>query len=1148
MSDASSSSMWMTATLRNASGPCACPEGCSECVYRSPSVFGSTAENYVRLDATANRTDVRFDGTADAIVTDAGVGMTECPAESFVECMACDVANKYYPAVFAGGAPVMLASGTSTFRGTGVVCLYDNECDTLSAACGINFTFIEFFETCGWLFAFFLLLLGVFQLIRSFDYMLHTCDPNLYMQPDNPKYPPFQIPEDPRVTDRGGRFAWLVRAWRVTDTDILKHCTPDELMMLRWFRMLYVWFFGGSLFCAPVLMSLYYVDSRDFDMTGDQRAELGMKRVTIAAAHSPYVFWCVVAEIWALSIWLVFLMNRETKAYTRLIWRLGPNKLGIKSHAILVKDIPMLTTEPVPASLAKRKKTGMLAAINRTLANKKNLEEALATPRSSPAYGRSHGPPPTIESILAGEEEEEDQNDPLFVDAEVRAGRWLRRHYSEVRRFINETTPEDVENLRACTRTELELTVKTKLEGVLGEGCVVSCMMARDTRPLDAVSQKYQAANTRHLQAVILEAKLEDELRDAEAEAVRALGGLGRLPTFKGGDFDDDLGGIELGAFDANGAAADDGGESGGISRSPSRSATDKEDGDPALEKLRAAAEWARRDREGAAATLREAQAAFDAARSEFINDESPSPSGVVVFSRQMDAVIAGQVQIDSNFGSWHTEPAPGPNDVVWHNVALTSKQRWRKNMKARLFAGLMVVFFMVPVNFLVAAIASGRQEIVDGLGEGVYRVLVGLILTVFLVIGHIASLVLSRQYGFAAVSQMDVAGASIYFWLLVLNLFLGNLSDRPVWEDLLDWVQNPSLVLTSLLLRVVETSSFFLQFCMLRIAQSCPLELIHPPFHLGYLVKTLVHLARSGTAPTPRMVQNWTEPENTPLHRVPAQTMMVVFLGMMYCVTAPFFLPVCGVFFAVFYLFWKHNLCYHYMQPYQSGQTLWGWLMKNTFTCLMVSQVILLLGLPTLVDPVKGEYTADYIRLALLPLPFVSTMQMLRTKDILKQSHKVPVHKQAAETGEREDENEAERNTSFDERGVVGDLGALLTTTRSPAKLRQAADSAPGKKTFNVVGEGAMKYTKKMNTTVAEAKAEVQRLIDTGKWRTYQPISIWPLVNEKAAASLIFKRWRENKHVKLRIARRKADEAMPGLFAPAASGGSPAKLPSFKD
>jgi hypothetical protein len=72
--------------------------------------------------------------------------------------------------------------------------------------------------------------------------------------------------------------------------------------------------------------------------------------------------------------------------------------------------------------------------------------------------------------------------------------------------------------------------------------------------------------------------------------------------------------------------------------------------------------------------------------------------------------------------------------------------------------------------------------------------------------------------------SKMDVSGASIYFWLLVFNLYVGNLS-----------------------VRAVETSTFFLQFCMLRIAQSCPLELIHPPFHLGFLVKTIVHRLRWG-------------------------------------------------------------------------------------------------------------------------------------------------------------------------------------------------------------------------------------------------------------------------------------------------------------
>ena len=158
--------------------------------------------------------------------------------------------------------------------------------------------------------------------------MLNTCDPNLYMEPENPRYPPFRIPPK----HYPGPFGWLKRAWHLTDTDILNHATPDELMLLRWFRMLYHWFFGGALFCTPVLMALYYADSQDLNLDDSTRAALGMKRMTIATAHSRYVFWMVVAEMWALSIWLVYLLTRETKGYVRLIWKLGPSKLGIKSH------------------------------------------------------------------------------------------------------------------------------------------------------------------------------------------------------------------------------------------------------------------------------------------------------------------------------------------------------------------------------------------------------------------------------------------------------------------------------------------------------------------------------------------------------------------------------------------------------------------------------------------------------------------------------------------------------------------------------------------------------------------------------------------------------------------------------------------------
>ena len=41
-----------------------------------------------------------------------------------------------------------------------------NECDTLSAVCGVNFTFTEFGITCGYLTGFFVLLRAIFVSIR----------------------------------------------------------------------------------------------------------------------------------------------------------------------------------------------------------------------------------------------------------------------------------------------------------------------------------------------------------------------------------------------------------------------------------------------------------------------------------------------------------------------------------------------------------------------------------------------------------------------------------------------------------------------------------------------------------------------------------------------------------------------------------------------------------------------------------------------------------------------------------------------------------------------------------------------------------------------------------------------------------------------
>jgi hypothetical protein len=303
---------------------------------------------------------------------------------------------------------------------------------------------------------------------------------------------------------------------------------------------------------------------------------------------------------------------------------------------------------------------------------------------------------------------------------------------------------------------EIEAAVRKKMGGVMGKGCVVSCMLARDFRHLDKVAMEWQAMTDKHLQVLIRENNLRVAIKELGEEAE---GGGG-----------------------AGGIADDDGGESGGMAAqnaargslpplfSPPSPSSPPSPPSPhflaplpgggagggkkvtlahgKLAALRKSLAEAETLREELRASVGAALSAFNAARSDYLHDVTPSPSAVVVFSRQMDAVIASQVQLDTHFGRWHTEAAAGPNDLVWHNVALTSKQRFRKNVRARAIAAFMVLFFMVPVNGLVWILSEARQPIVDFFGESLFKVLIGLVLTIFLVLGHIISLVLSRQYG----------------------------------------------------------------------------------------------------------------------------------------------------------------------------------------------------------------------------------------------------------------------------------------------------------------------------------------------------------------------------------------------------------------
>ena len=114
------------------------------------------------------------------------------------------------------------------------------------------------------------------------------------------------------------------------------------------------------------------------------------------------------------------------------------------------------------------------------------------------------------------------------VKEEQMAAAWLKKNASVVRSFMDDTTPDDIEKLRACTKSEILRVVKAKMEVVMGEGCVVSVLLARDTRKLDASANAWKASEHAYLQALILEKELKEDVavalgkntgRDKDVEA-----------------------------------------------------------------------------------------------------------------------------------------------------------------------------------------------------------------------------------------------------------------------------------------------------------------------------------------------------------------------------------------------------------------------------------------------------------------------------------------------------------------------------------------------------------------------------------------------------------------------------------------------------
>ena len=122
----------------------------------------------------------------------------------------------------------------------------------------------------------------------------------------------------------------------------------------------------------------------------------------------------------------------------------------------------------------------------------------------------------------------------------------------------------------------------------------------------------------------------------------------------------------------------------------------------------------------------------------------------------------------------------------------------------------------------------------------------------------------------------------------------------------------------------MIATSTYFIKFIIMRTATSTIMELLNIGSIGGYIMKSIMYRVRSLQWPPKKKKVEWATPKATPMMLVPPQAMMIFFISMIYCVSAPIILPFAFIFFYVMYIFGKHMYVYAYLQKYMGDIAMW--------------------------------------------------------------------------------------------------------------------------------------------------------------------------------------------------------------------------------
>ena len=174
----------------------------------------------------------------------------------------------------------------------------------------------------------------------------------------------------------------------------------------------------------------------------------------------------------------------------------------------------------------------------------------------------------------------------------------------------------------------------------------------------------------------------------------------------------------------------------------------------------------------------------------------------------------------------WTTSAAPDPKAVIWGNLAIPFVQRLIRQTIVYFVVTLMILFYMIPIAFISALISldnlKKKLPFLKPLMEmplvntALQAYLPQLVLLVFIFLLPSLLLKLSSFEGIPSKAIRDRAAAGKFFYINVLNVFLGVTLAGGLLSALKSILDHPKSIVALLSESLPGQANFFISFVAL--------------------------------------------------------------------------------------------------------------------------------------------------------------------------------------------------------------------------------------------------------------------------------------------------------------------------------------------